>query len=546
MLNEPVVNGIVRIRLTFDPERLWLLPTATLETVSGSPSKIPLHRFGEWFCYLDPETVEWNPESSDFIGHVVCASDRVVSELHRLQKGKEIREQDSEFTVHWAGKFAYLDIPEQAWPPRSGTSLTVFKLSRPELKDADPINVIALSGKNEGERYSGFDLHANKQLLPCVSVKLTKYPFASWDDWPPTTLAQLNRWIRSHRPAKEKATWRELARVILPQQGRPSSALILIETQAGRFGAVLEAGPRQLAGFRPGAKLAERLRGSNNLTRSLSISRWAFERLDDDFVLTRNSPSESAPLAGKHIHLLGAGSIGGSLADLLVQAGAGRNCGSLHIFDPQVLRAENCGRHLLGVTALGRNKATAVVERLRRERLVENVWAHPCAAGDPKLHKNADLVIDATAAPNVGAHLSNHARWHRSWALISVSVEGEGWVASTHLYRGVAGESCRECLEPWIGGRGSHIPKGCEPEQRDGGCGSRYTPYRAAAACMAASLASELACDWALGNASKLFRAVKMPSAPRHVKAAKYWSPKSLPGCICATKCPSGTTNSKP
>ncbi|WP_425471667.1 ThiF family adenylyltransferase [Salinisphaera japonica] len=373
-------------------------------------------------------------------------------------------------------------------------------------------------------------------LPPCLTVKLDSYPFPTWPSGkPPKTLAELNDWIADHNPVDPESIWRELGSLIRPRKGKTSSAFMLLETRAGRFGAYIKVSSQLVSKFRPGAKFAKQLVGNTALTRSLPVQRWSFQRIDNDFVSTRNAPSGSAALVGKQIHLLGAGAIGAQLADFLVQAGAGRDKGSLDIYDPQSLRPENCGRHLLGIPSLGLSKAQALAARLKRERLADNVIAHVMCAGDPSAHHEADLVIDATGAPNIGACFSNYARRERDWALLSVAVEGEGWVASTHLYRGIPGEGCRTCLEPWVGGRGSHIASGDAPETRDGGCGDRYTPYRAAAASVAAGLASELACEWAAGRPTKLFRSIKMHSAPSHVRNSQGYTPKSRPTCICAS-----------
>ncbi|WP_428311380.1 ThiF family adenylyltransferase [Hydrocarboniphaga sp.] len=269
------------------------------------------------------------------------------------------------------------------------------------------------------------------------------------------------------------------------------------------------------------------------MAKRIRVVRVTFDRIDDDFVLTRNAPDRTAPLADKRIHLIGAGAVGSTLADRLVQAGAGKGRGQFHIFDPDRLNPENLGRHLLGVTYLGLNKAEGVAHYLKRNRLAMNVKGHALSGAQADMHRDADLVIDATSAPNIGAMLGNTARTLRRWSLMYVFVEGEGWVAGSYLYRGRAGEACRNCLEPWIGGTGSHVRKTYEPKPRDNGCGGSYTPYRAAAADIAAALASELACDWATDSVVNRYRSVRLPNAPKHVRDGYYSSPQSKVDCIC-------------
>lgn len=73
------------------------------------------------------------------------------------------------------------------------------------------------------------------------------------------------------------------------------------------------------------------------------------------------NPQERDALAGKHITIVGCGSFGSALADMLVRAGLG----ALTLVDPETLSVENIGRHLLTSRDLGKAKVHALAERLR-------------------------------------------------------------------------------------------------------------------------------------------------------------------------------------
>jgi tRNA A37 threonylcarbamoyladenosine dehydratase len=73
------------------------------------------------------------------------------------------------------------------------------------------------------------------------------------------------------------------------------------------------------------------------------------------------NPQERDALAGKHITIVGCGSFGSALADMLVRAGLG----ALTLIDPETLSVENIGRHLLTSRDLGKAKVHALAERLR-------------------------------------------------------------------------------------------------------------------------------------------------------------------------------------
>lgn len=73
------------------------------------------------------------------------------------------------------------------------------------------------------------------------------------------------------------------------------------------------------------------------------------------------NPREREALAGQVISIIGCGSFGSALADMLVRAGAGK----LILIDPETLAAENLGRHVLTLGDVGRPKAAALATRLR-------------------------------------------------------------------------------------------------------------------------------------------------------------------------------------
>lgn len=72
------------------------------------------------------------------------------------------------------------------------------------------------------------------------------------------------------------------------------------------------------------------------------------------------NPSEREVLKDRHVSIVGCGSFGSALADMLVRAGLGR----LTLIDPETLSAENIGRHVLTTRDVGRPKAEALAGRL--------------------------------------------------------------------------------------------------------------------------------------------------------------------------------------
>lgn len=529
--NEPVKNGEFELALRFQRERPHWPPIALVKIVKGAPEDFPWHRLGEEvLCHLATSVVEWDPESPQFVQNVLFVSQRAIQEFHRLQKGEALTEADFEFATHWQGLVQYLDIPKATWPPVKGARLERLEFTCEETGSHH--DVVRIAGAPR-ERYQAFFQQSTVQLVPAVYIDLVKHPGPLRQHWPPVNLSDLNTFLHQHQPRDGKRFWRDLADALDQEGAHMAKAFVVMDTRAGRYGALLQGGKGELPGFRR-QSLPELLRQHNQLTRLISVTRVQFLALDEEFVLTRNQPGATVPLAGKSIHLIGLGAIGSILADRLAQAGAGSKGGALHLFDYDVLRPENIGRHLLGVPYLGMNKADGVALHLRRNRLNPGVVVHPEIWLDPTVHRGADLVIDATAVPLIGAALCNEARAHRDYAVASVFVEGEGWVAGVFLYRGVAGEACRSCLEPWPGGEGANVQMAHAPPARDNGCGATYMAFRAPAADIAASLASELICEWADGKPGKTYRTFRLPSAPSHVHASRNETPVSKAGCQCS------------
>ena len=79
----------------------------------------------------------------------------------------------------------------------------------------------------------------------------------------------------------------------------------------------------------------------------------------------RNVP-DMQTLSGKRLVIIGCGTIGGYLAEMLVKAGAGTAGGQLTLVDFDSLYPQNIGRHRLGFPNLFSNKATGMVEELQR------------------------------------------------------------------------------------------------------------------------------------------------------------------------------------
>jgi len=135
----------------------------------------------------------------------------------------------------------------------------------------------------------------------------------------------------------------------------------------------------------------------------------AIDRVDADWTLARDH--QLGPLRGrraKRVLLLGCGSLGAPVAELLARAGAG----TLHLLDKELFGPENCVRHLLGASDIGNSKAGALAKRLRQLVPGINVKAYQALATDwvrqvckPGVY---DLVVDCTGESAVRVMLARY------------------------------------------------------------------------------------------------------------------------------------------
>lgn len=123
------------------------------------------------------------------------------------------------------------------------------------------------------------------------------------------------------------------------------------------------------------------------------------ERRDASWVLGRDSNPSLPTTSGTTIGIIGLGSVGSSLLPLLIKAGFSR----FVLCDGESLEAANVGRHLLGMTYVGVNKAEACKRHIERNY----PWVEVLHTGRQKWFENektvdiltseCDLIVSATA-----------------------------------------------------------------------------------------------------------------------------------------------------
>jgi len=305
---------------------------------------------------------------------------------------------------------------------------------------------------------------------------------------------------------------------ILGAEGRGGAGLIGVKIPNPKL---LKRHPRSAAeplskGFRSGRipqpLLVDRFFGATPVIRS------SVQRADAPWIHGRGRDTRTARLLGATVILIGCGSVGAPVAGALAQAGVGR----IVLVDYDILTWPNVGRHPLGASAVGFNKADALAQRLQADYPHLRIESRSCGfheflLTDRDLLEGADLIISATGSWAAESALN---RWHVD--------QGRGRPAlyawtEAHACAGhgvvIAGEG--GCLQCHIGRTGAPTfkvvewPDGGGTTQEEPACGAHYQPYGPVELSYVTAMINELALDCLLDLPSESFSRVLVTSPSR-------------------------------
>ncbi|MER9375432.1 ThiF family adenylyltransferase [Mesorhizobium sp. M0491] len=148
--------------------------------------------------------------------------------------------------------------------------------------------------------------------------------------------------------------------------------------------------------------------------------------------LRRRGPS-SEKLGSSRIALLGAGALGGAVAENLLRMGNR----DLVILDGERLEVGNLTRHALGLEAVGRNKAVALADALNSSMIDGRTVGHatnfpPSDESVIATLRAADVVVDCTGADDVLRRMADFD-WGTEKIFVSLAItwRAEGLLAYT-------------------------------------------------------------------------------------------------------------------
>lgn len=320
--------------------------------------------------------------------------------------------------------------------------------------DADPHSIAVRHRWNVGALVRGHVLFvpvpANVRWAPC--------------DWP-RTLQELERFVGQITGGESSVVrWVEAE-----QDQAPQPFVVVLVQDNTCYGYLLTPAPVPLLTV-PG------------------ITPIVIDRVDVNWVLARDYqlPTLGAR-AGKKVLVLGCGSLGAPVAELLARAGIGK----LDLLDMEAFEAENCARHILGASDIGRGKAESLAVRLRQLVPGIEVGAYRARATDwiqsvckPDAY---DLVVDCTGESHVRVMLA-HYRSHSVGPCPMVHAWVEPFCAAAHVVH-IAGHEVWPDDDP--GERVAAASWGDDVRINLPACGAGFHPYGASDAWQAAGYAAE-------------------------------------------------------
>lgn len=284
--------------------------------------------------------------------------------------------------------------------------------------------------------------------------------------------------------------------------------------------------------------LARALRRRSEAGKGIALTRYVGHQADLTYMTARNLREQSSPLKGKAIAVVGCGAVGSHLARYLVQIGAG-NGTNLIVLDNDVLWPSNLGRHLLNFADLGKDKAVALAEELRRFH--PDVMVRPIVADVARSWakiSHCDLIIDAAGVETVSEFLNSSAlekRQSASAALLHVWLFNNGIAAQTFLNSG-GGHACYRCLrpdlkQPWKTDPRKELSQ--KPSIRPASCSDGpYLPFAVSAPVTGAALALDAILDFFSGKPGLRFRSrVLNADEAKKTNDRNYEKDSSCPAC---------------
>ncbi|ATD61959.1 thiamine biosynthesis protein ThiF [Janthinobacterium svalbardensis] len=481
------------------------LPLIRLKAIPGILGAVAPHLSAMgWLCYLSRSSTVIN--IFDPVGQTIAFVKRAEYVLGQILDGSVVDDLADEFFAYWgsSSNSCFFDVDD--FESKSLHLLWGFEKS--ESNQAFLSNDLVRTKMKAAAL--GRNIFQNR--IPVLAFVSPIPPQASLVHWPISNLGEFLSW---QRHLDGPTSYRIEAAIKNTVRCGAPGVVVAIKSPRFIYSLVIL--------FTKSGKLKEKKVSLDELRESIAMPYFG-SRIDDKFIVERNVPSMKT-LAEKRIALVGCGTIGGYLADLLVRAGAGSGGGELVLIDNDILTTGNLGRHILGFSDVGKNKARGMARKFLRDTPGANVKSIQLDAKEVNLTK-MDLVIDATGEESLGYILE--PKYRAAQARLSAWIEGPGIAVRGHL-KTERGQACGYCLANYAQEGQYHATVEPMPKIYAGqGCEQEYVPFPATVSIQAACLALDMALDWAAGNQTSTLRTrVVVPGYTCQPDS----SPPSIEGC---------------
>ena len=435
-----------------------------------------------YLCYVVRDSAIVDP--FDPIGIALQALHEAQRVLEAVLKGELLEDLADEFYIHWGGRWCALDLSSE-----QVTEVVTFELT----DEANGRFVVVSDDRTRTEaKLKHLNLKFADTKVVATSVRTKARPIPSQKSWPPKTVEDLLEWQQQLDPNCAQAIEASLLRCV---RLRAPSVVVFIEAPMMKYAFRVDL---RLPQGRPGKPVPFKAQLMRHEISCLSVRRF-----DERYLAERNLPGGKT-LAGLDIALVGCGTIGGYLAEMLVKAGAGTGQGGrLSLCDFGTLEPGNIGRHRLGFPSVYKFKSRELAEELRHGAPGARIEPY---INDAKVENmdHVQLIIDATGEQALTDWMA--WRYNGKVPLLATWVEGPGQAVRA-LMKATPENACPRCV--------SRPPRSQELQTFDApvttlmkghGCEGLYVPFAATASIQAAALAVEMVQAWVNGEDAHSYR----------------------------------------
>lgn len=460
-------------QVLLDPRFFELPVVRLLKPPPNLPKVVPHLGGGVHLCYIARGTVVL--DIFDPVGQTLACITRAEHVLDEVLQGKMVEDLEEEFHLQWGEELCVVDLLDG----RLGRQDTL-------LFESGGVAYAAVTDDRDRtlRKLKALNWEVLDGTVSTFRVRTRAKPRPMTTSWPPKTVADILQW-QGLLDARAKKKIEQ--RLLESYTSRTFGAVFLMESPllTYAFGVTFDHPVRKPRDRKP--KRADLL--------PQKVVPMAVVRIDDRYLAERNTPGKKT-LAGKNIALIGCGTIGGFLAEMLVKAGAGTAGGQLTLVDFENLLPQNLGRHRLGFPCLFKNKSKALRDELAGAAPGASIRALPVDVKSAHL-VGIDLLIDATGEEALGHWLCH--KYLPNTPMLSTWIEGPGTAVRT-LLRPREGGACYRCLCEANRRQELLSVKGGVPSVTAGhGCEGLYVPFSASVSVQAASLAATAVIDWVNG-----------------------------------------------